>query len=121
MKEIILAVDKMIDIMNATSNYNGLKKDGEKINSPHHRHITELLEILALFFDWNEECGKFKERFIPRESYEDFIWMVFAVIGVSVFYLEIDGSCVFDQGRSGSDCCEHHFGNIRMRYTSANI
>ena len=47
--------------------------------------------------------------------------MVFAVVGVSTLYLKTDGSCKFDQGRSGSDCCEHHFGNIRMRYTSANV
>ena len=32
-----------------------------------------------------------------------------------------DGSRRFDQGRSGSDCCEHHFTNIRMRYQSASL
>ena len=44
-----------------------------------------------------------------------------AVAGVTFKYLKDDKSFVFDQGRSGSDCCEHHFGNIRMKYNSANI
>ena len=45
MREIIQSIDEMIDIMNATSNHNGVKKNGEKIDSPNHRHITEHLEF----------------------------------------------------------------------------
>ena len=104
MREIVSAVDKMIDIMNAKSDHNGVKRDGEKINSPLHRHITELLEISALFSDWNEECGIFKEIFTTRESDKNLTWMVAAVVGVSTMQLKTDYSCVLDQGRSGSNC-----------------
>ena len=121
MKEILFTLDQTIDIMNAKSNHNGVKKLGEKINNPKHRHLAELLSTLAIFTDWKKEAGKFDERFIPIQSYEDMTWMIFSVVGISILYLNEDGSLVFDQGRSGSDCCEHHFGNIRMRYGSANI
>ena len=109
--------------MNATDNHNGVKKLEETINSPthHHHHLVELLETLTLLNDWKKEAGKFKERFITNESFEDLTWMVFGVVGVSMTYLKADKQYVFDQGRSGSDCCEHHFGNIRMRYNSANL
>ena len=120
MQKIIFALDQLIDIMNATSNHNGVKKMGEKINSPTHWHLVELLETLALFNDWKKEAGKFKERFITSERFENLTWMIFAVVGVSITYLSKEKIHVFDQGRSGSDCCEHHFGNIRMRYNSAN-
>ena len=94
---------------------------GEVINSPKHRHLIELLDLLALFTDWKKEAGSSKHQFITRESYEDMTWMVYAVVGVASQYLKEDGHRNFDQGRSGSDCCEHHFANIRMRYSSASL
>ena len=120
-REILISLDQMINIMNAKSNHNGVKKMGEKINNPKHCHLEELLSTLALFTEWKEEAGKFDERFIPTQSYKDLTWMIFSVVGISILNLKEDGTLVFDQGRGGSDCCEHHFGNICMRYGSANI
>ena len=120
MRKTLFALDQLIDIINATSEPNGAKKDSEKINSPRHRHISELFQTLALFSDWKLEAGKFKERFIKQEGYEDLTWMIMAVASVTFKFLKDDKSFVFDQGRSRSDCCEHHFGNICMKYNSAN-
>ena len=106
--------------MNARSSNHNVKKMGEVIDSPTHRHIGELLKTLQLFTEWKKEAGKFKERFITDESYEDLSWMIFAVVGVASKYLHEDGRNKFDQGRSGSDVCEHQFANIRMKYQSAN-
>ena len=121
MLEIIFELDQLIDLMNATDNHNRVKKLGGKINSPTHHHLVELLKTLALLNVWKKKAGKFKERFITNESFEDLTWMVYGVVGVSMTFLKADKKYVFDQGRSRSDYCEHHFGNIRMRYNNANL
>ena len=95
MREIIFTLDQSIDIMNATANHNGVKELGETINSPTHHHLVKLLETLALLNDWKKEAGKFKERFITNESFEDLAWMVFGVIGVFMTYLKADKKYVF--------------------------
>ena len=119
--DVVKKLDQMIDIMNAKGFHRNKKKEGEVINSPKHRHLKELLNLLVLFTEWKREAGSLKFHFITRESYEDMSWMVFAVVGVASTYLKTDSSRRFDQGRSGSDCCEHHFANIRMRYQSASL
>ena len=60
---------------------------GEKITSPTHCHLVELLETLAMFNNWKKEAGKFKESFNTSESFDDLTWMVYAVVGVSISYL----------------------------------
>ena len=117
--EIIDKLDETVDIMNAKSEHNGVRKKGRIINSPKHKHLMELLELLSLFTSWKKEAGAFKERTITSESYEDLTWMVFSVVGVATTFLEEDGSQMFDQGRSGSDVLEHHFSNICSKFPSA--
>ena len=121
MKEILLTLDQTINIMTVKSNHNGVKKLGEKNNSPKRRHIVEMLSTLTFFMDWKKEACKFDERFIPIQSYKDMTWIFFSVVGISILKLKEDGSLVFDQGRSGSDCCKYHFGNIRICYGSAKM
>ena len=76
---------------------------------------------MVLFTKWKREAGTFKHHFITRKSYKDMSWMVFLVVGVALTYLKMDSSRRFDQGRSGLDCYEHHFANIRMRYQSDSL
>ena len=121
MKKVIAAMDEMIDIMNATSIHNGVPKNGRIINKPTYKHIMKLLNILKLFTTWKQEPGSKKENFITSESYDDLVWMVYAVVGVATHYLDEDGKKTMDQGRSGSDVLENHFSNNRTKYSSASL
>ena len=44
-----------------------------------------------------------------------------SVVGLSWTYLDSDGSKFLSPDRCMSDCCEFHFGNIRIRNESAGI
>ena len=73
MIDVIKKLEQMIDIMNAQGFHRNKKKDGEVINSPKHRHLKELLDLLVmlLFTKWKREAGTLKFRFIMRGSFED--------------------------------------------------
>ena len=89
-------------------------KGCEEINSPHHFHLQELIEILEVFAEW-KAGAKFKANFIPWQSYEDLVQLVTTNIGIATIYLKEDKSRTMVQQRSGSDDCEHEFGGIRQR------
>ena len=95
--------------------------DCERISTPTHRHLQELLSILSKFHQWREDVGEFKNRFIPYQSFEDITWIIFGVVDVSVKYLNAEKSNILAQDEFGSDDTEHHFSNTWTRNPSANI
>ena len=99
--------------MNGSAYKNGKHKDVELINSPDHKHIEELFDILRLFEEWKKETKGSPSKFITSYTYEDLVWMVFGVAAVARLYLNADKSVAMHQGRSGSDVCEHFFALIR--------
>ena len=121
LRKVLLTVDRLMDIMNATSKVDADFKDCERIDKPTHELLGELCVTLNMFTEWKEEAGTFRERFIPRESFDDIIWIVVSIVGLSWKNLDDDGSKILSQDRCMSDCCEFHFGNIRMRNESAGI
>ena len=68
MIDVIKKLDQMVDIMNAKGFHQNKKKDGEVINSPKHRHLKELLDLLVLFTKWKREAGVCKHYFITCKS-----------------------------------------------------
>ena len=90
--KIISTLDRLVDIMNARSVYNGVPKDGRIIHKPKHPHLMELLDTLKIFAVQKKEAESNKEHFITPESYEDMTWMIYAFVGVAVTYLSDDGS-----------------------------
>eukprot|EP00978_Attheya_sp_CCMP212_P047699 scaffold422993_cov70-Attheya_sp.AAC.1 len=135
-KEILLSLDRFIDIINVVGERKGKPhKHCEPISSPSHKHLYELLDTLKLFSDWKLEAGDKKEQFIPEQSYEDLAWCVFGLFGVATAYLGSDSNAYFSdteeekkqsdrnniyQFRSGSDVCEHHFSHIRDKNSNPN-
>ena len=118
MIDLFEKVDRLVDIMNG-KDYSGKKnRDVEFINTPRHRHIFELFDILRLFEVWKKECGGCNDKYITVYTYQDLVWMVFGIAAMSCLYLKDDGSIAFHQGRSGSDVCEHFFSLIR--YINSN-
>ena len=119
MKAILGALDRFIDIINAKMENRGIHKGCHIINSPHHPHLTELIEIAKIFGEWkNENAGS--SHFIPQSTYEDICWAVFGTVGMAKTYLFVDGKRKMNQAKSGSDPCEHHFGNINDQNANAN-
>ena len=51
MLELLNAVDRLVDIMNGINESKGKLRNVEPIDSPTHRHVRELLDILKLFFE----------------------------------------------------------------------
>ena len=84
-----------------------------------------MLDILTWFAEWKGEhiceIELHPFRFIPSQSYQDLAWTVLGVVGFSTLYLKQDKTRVMDQGRAGSDCCEHHFGNCANNNVSGNL
>ena len=114
-KKICTTLDRLVDICNNTSmSSNGVWKGCEPINSPDHRHIGELLDILDIFCEWRNESPE-KIHFIPWQSFEDLVYLIIGIIGVSKLYLKKDKSRILVQRRSGSDDVEHEFAGIRVR------
>ena len=111
-------VDRLVDIVNGQDYKKGKKRDIQLLNHPKHRHIKELFDVLRTFEDWREECGGFNNKFITRQTWEDLVWLVFGYAAHAALYLKEDGSNVMNQGRGGSDCCEHLFG--KCRYINSN-
>jgi hypothetical protein len=56
MLDIFHKVNRLVDIMNAKPMNRGVHLNVEKINSPKHIHLTELLDILRIFTAWKKEC-----------------------------------------------------------------
>ena len=116
---ILKALDRLIDIMNAKVANGPIQKGCEVIDCQDHRHLDELLQIAGLFAEWKNEATD-STRFIPETSFEDLLWLCFGTIGIARTYL-INGSRRFDQSRHGSDVCEHHFGNLRMKNSNPSL
>jgi hypothetical protein len=54
-KKLLGAVDRFINIMNATTMSNhGVHKDAHVLNHPYHAHIPELFKIASLFGEWKK-------------------------------------------------------------------
>ena len=54
--ELLNAVDRLVDIMNGINKSKGEFRNVEPIDSPTHRHVRELLNILKLFVEWKGQC-----------------------------------------------------------------
>jgi hypothetical protein len=118
MLEIFDKIDRLVDICNARhadqDTKNGTKRNTYKIDHPKHPHLKELFDVLKLFEEWKNEAGGFTKHFITKQTYEDLQWTVYGIAGVAVDNLEENCSKQFDQGISGSDCCEHFFTGIKQ-------
>lgn len=124
LREIIEKVDRVVDIFNGTvENRRGEKKGCENINSPTHKHVVELLDILALFSEWRAEAKELKnsDLFIPYTSFDDLCSMVFGLVGVAQTYLKADGSRTMVQRRGNTDVLEHCFAHIRQHERNFNV
>lgn len=117
MIDLFAKINRLVDICNAKGGDQITKskkrRDVEKINHPKHKHIFELFDVLREFEKWKKECGGLNKKFITRQTYEDLKWLVFGIASVAGLYLKEDKSLVMDQGRLGSDTCEHFFAMIR--------
>ena len=62
---IIANIDRLVDICNNTrTNSRSVVKGCEEIDSPHHFHLQELINILEVFAEWKADA-KSKTNFIP--------------------------------------------------------
>jgi hypothetical protein len=122
---VVEVVDQLVDIYNGTiENKHGKKKNCKNVNSPKHKHITEVLDALALFCEWREEALKTRKDsnlFIPYTSFDDLCSMVFGLVGVAQTYLRDDGSPTMVQRRGSTHVLEHVFGHLRDRERNFTI
>jgi hypothetical protein len=112
-------LDRLVDIIKATRSSNKNAKRPAKchyINLPSHPHLNELLNILAVFYDWRLEAGDDKDSFVPLTTYEDLCWIIFAVVGVGKTHLLDDKTRIMLKNISGTDICDKHFCNIRNQF-----
>jgi hypothetical protein len=125
MLDIFDKVDRLVDICNARGAGEITKsktpRNTHKIDHPKHQHLTELFDVLRLFEEWKNEAGGFNKHFITKQTYEDLQWTVYGIAGVAVENLEEDRSKKFDQGISGSDCCEHFFTGIKQDQSNPTL
>ena len=105
--EIVAQIDRLVDICNGNR-----AKGCEWINSPNHKHIKELRQVLTLFHKWRESSEEANE-FITWQSWEDLLSLVYGIEGVAKMYLHEDGSRKMVQRLGGTDCCENQFSAIR--------
>ena len=104
----------MVDICNATGMSNrGEFKGCEIINSPKHKHLQELINILLIFCEWKHEAGTDEKKDISWQSHEDLCWLVFGIVGKAVTYLKEDKSRTMNQHADGTDDCEHEFAHMK--------
>jgi hypothetical protein len=108
MQELLKHMDRLIDIMNKRRD-----KGFTAIDSPTHESLLHLEETMILFVEWEKEAGKKKHHFIPASTHQDLCWLCLSTIGMGRLYLNEDKSKAMSQDRHGSDCCEHHFGNMK--------
>ena len=84
------------------------------IDSPDHKHIEQLFDILRLFEEWKKETKGKPSKYITSYTYkEDLVWMVFGVAAIEKLYLNSDDLLSMHQGRSRSDVCGHFFALTR--------
>jgi hypothetical protein len=124
LRKIIGKVDRLVDIFNGTRvNDKNVPKGCENVNSPSHRHIEEVLDILALFNEWRLEAKAKKDSnlFIPYTSFDNLCSMVFGLVGIAQTYLRADGSLTMVQHRGNTDVLEHAFAHIRQRERNFNV
>ena len=112
--EVLLKLDKLIDIVNAHA-----KKKHYPVDSPTSPYIPSLLETVQLFTEWKEEAQN-ANHFVPVTTYQDLCWVCFSTIGLAKQYTKADKSIKLDQGRSGSDDCEHRFCAIKAKGGTAS-
>jgi hypothetical protein len=117
--EILEVVDLLVDIFNGTvENKRGKKKNCENVNSPNHKHITQVLDALVLFSEWREEALKMRKDsnlFIPYTSFDDLCLMVFGLVGVAQTYLQADAELTMVQRRGSTDVLDHVFAHLCNR------
>ena len=89
MRELLSCVDRLIDIMNATSKDDADFVNCERINSPCQPLLGEILDILNVFTTWKEQVCIFANKFITGESFEDLNWMILSIVGASSQYLDL--------------------------------
>ena len=115
MREVICAIDRLVDICNNTDMSNrGVYKGYEMINSPNHKHLDEILQILTTFCDWSKN-KKDQKDYIPWQSHDNLCWLVLSIVGLSKTYLKEDESRTIVQSKIGPDDCEHEFAGIRQK------
>jgi hypothetical protein len=117
--EILEVVDLLVDIFNVTvKNKRRKKKNCENVNSPNHKHITQVLDALVLFSKWREEALKTRKDsnlFIPYTSFDNLCLMVFGLVGVAQTYLQADAELTMVQRHGSTDVLEHVFAHLRNR------
>ena len=100
---LVANIDRLVDICNNTRvNNRGVVKGCEEIDSQHHFHLKELINILEIFAEWTSEA-KTKVAFIPWQSYEDLILLITTNIGIATIYLKEDKIRPMVQRHGGSD------------------
>eukprot|EP00957_Ditylum_brightwellii_P140854 10729539-Ditylum_brightwellii.AAC.1 len=75
LRAILISLDWLIDICNATHMSHGKLKGCKVMGSPDHHHLQELSDTLKLFSEWKEETGDDNNKFIPQSAYEDLAWL----------------------------------------------
>ena len=55
MIDVCEKVDRLVDIMNGCSYKSGKDRDVEFINTPRHRHINKLFDVVPIFEEWQKE------------------------------------------------------------------
>jgi hypothetical protein len=121
LKKILLLFDKVIDIMNGKA-----EKKMSKLDSPMHEYLDVLLETIKVFTKWRQEALSAGDPYqaVPESTYQDLLWLCFGTIGLAKRYLKekdaTNDERVFslDQGRLGSDVCEHRFANIKGKVSN---
>lgn len=73
-----------------------------------------------MFSEWKTEAGKNTEKFVPLSTFEDLTWLFVGTIGLCKSFLKEEKSRTLGQHCHGSDVCEHHFANCRMKNGSIN-
>ena len=113
LKLMVSKIDRLVDIMNnADVSNRGERKGYEILDSPHHIHIQELLDILIFFCKWKDEVGNDINKYITWQSHDDLLWLILSTIRLAQTSDKCRRLC---QRRSGIDDCEHEFAGTKLR------
>ena len=74
------------------------------INCPNHKYITELEDMLVLFWDWKKEATTAKNPWacFSPEIYNNLCWIMYGLKGVAKLYLEDGKKWEMVQSRGGT-------------------
>jgi hypothetical protein len=119
--KILRIVNKVVDIMNGKA-----EKGMSKLDSPMHEYLDVLLETIKIFTKWRQEALAAGDPYqaVPESTYEDLLWLCFGTIGLAKRYLQEKDATneeivpCLDQGKIGSDVCEHRFGNVKGKVSN---